>query len=66
MASRPKRRAVGDVASPPQDARVPRHEEDEEDEVEDEDGEDSDEGEDEDDEVVGEVRSTRGPTVVYT
>ncbi|XP_045047552.2 BRCA2 and CDKN1A-interacting protein isoform X3 [Desmodus rotundus] len=56
MASRSKRRAVGDGAPQPSDAPAPRHEEEEDDEVEDgdEDDEDSDEGEDEDDEVVDE------------
>lgn len=50
MASRPKRRAVGN-GSP-----APRDEEEEEDEVEgeDEDDEDSDEGEDEEDEIINE------------
>uniref|UniRef100_A0A5G2RE64 BRCA2 and CDKN1A interacting protein n=1 Tax=Sus scrofa TaxID=9823 RepID=A0A5G2RE64_PIG len=47
MASRPKRRAVGN-GSP-----APRDEEEEEDEV-DEDDEDSDEGEDEEDEIINE------------
>lgn len=57
MASRPKRRAVGN-GSP-----APRDEEEEEDEVEgeDEDDEDSDEGEDEEDEIINEVRRIRGP-----
>lgn len=66
MASRSKRRAVGDGAPQPSDAPAPRHEEEEDDEVEDgdEDDEDSDEGEDEDDEVVDEVSSTGDPRLV--
>ena len=61
MASRPKRRAVGN-GSP-----APRDEEEEEDEVEgeDEDDEDSDEGEDEEDEIINEVRRIRGPRLAY-
>ncbi|KAM5320292.1 BRCA2 and CDKN1A-interacting protein isoform 3-T3 [Glossophaga mutica] len=57
MASRSKRRAVGDGAPRPPDAPAQRHEEEEDDEVEDQDEddeEDSDEEEDEDDEVVDE------------
>ncbi|KAM5320291.1 BRCA2 and CDKN1A-interacting protein isoform 2-T2 [Glossophaga mutica] len=55
MASRSKRRAVGDGAPRPPDAPAQRHEEEEDDEVEDQDEddeEDSDEEEDEDDEEV--------------
>lgn len=64
MASRSKRRAVGDGAPRPPDAPAPRLEEEEDDEVEDqdEDDEDSDEEEDEDDEVVDEVSCTGDPT----
>ncbi|XP_054437660.1 BRCA2 and CDKN1A-interacting protein isoform X2 [Pteronotus mesoamericanus] len=56
MASRSKRRALGDGVPRPPDAPAPRLEEEEDDEVEDEDedDEDSDGEEDEDDEVVDE------------
>ncbi|XP_069913177.1 BRCA2 and CDKN1A-interacting protein isoform X7 [Oryctolagus cuniculus] len=56
MASRSKRRAVGNGVPRPPGAPVQRHEQEEEDEVEDEDEdeEDSDEEEDEDDEIVDE------------
>lgn len=60
MASKAKKRAVGNGVQEPLGAEGQREEE-EEDEVEDEeeDDEDSDEEEDEDDEVVDEVRHMR-------
>lgn len=59
MASKAKKRAVGNGVQRPPGAQDLREEE-EEDEVEDEeeDDEDSDEEEDEDDEIVDEVRRT--------
>lgn len=61
MASKAKKRAVGNGVQRPLEAAGQREEEKEEDEVEneEEDDEDSDEEEDEDDEIVDEVRSTR-------
>ncbi|KAF6107615.1 BRCA2 and CDKN1A interacting protein [Phyllostomus discolor] len=55
MASRSKRRAVGNGAPQPPDAPAPRHEEEEDDEIEDQDEDEDDEDSDEEeDEVVDE------------
>lgn len=61
MASKAKKRAVGNGVQRTLAAAGQREEEEEEDEVEDEeeDDEDSDEEEDEDDEIVDEVSGTR-------
>lgn len=61
MASKAKKRAVGNGVQRPLGATGRREEEEEEDEVEDEEeeDEDSEEEEDEDDEIVDEVRGTR-------